>query len=47
MEVLPKQPTSKGSSDIFVGDVWVDRVASGVATIAYPRELRPFRARRA
>jgi quercetin dioxygenase-like cupin family protein len=29
MEFLPKQPTSKGSSDIFVGDVWVDRLASG------------------
>src|SRR4051812_49703004 len=29
MEFLPKEPTSKGSPDIFVGDVWVDLLASG------------------
>jgi quercetin dioxygenase-like cupin family protein len=29
MEVQRKQPTARGSADIFVGDVWVDRIASG------------------
>jgi quercetin dioxygenase-like cupin family protein len=27
MEIQSKEPTSKGSPDIFVGDVWVDRLA--------------------
>ena len=35
MEVLPKAADSKGSSDIFVGDVWVDRVASGDSAVAH------------
>ena len=29
MEFLPKEPTRKGAADIFVGDVWVDRLAGG------------------
>ena len=29
MEVLPKQPTSKGSSDRFDGDVWLDPIVRG------------------
>jgi quercetin dioxygenase-like cupin family protein len=29
MEIRPKQPTAKGSSEIFVGDVWLDVVARG------------------
>lgn len=29
MELLPKKPSRKGSADIFVGDVWIDEVATG------------------
>lgn len=29
MEIVRKQPTTKGSPDRFTGDVWVDRLASG------------------
>jgi len=27
VEIVPKQPSSKGTTDRFVGDVWVDRLA--------------------
>ena len=30
MEILPKQPTTKGGSDRFVGDVWLDQIVIGV-----------------
>ena len=30
MEILPKQPTTKGGSDRFVGDVWLDQIIIGV-----------------
>ncbi len=29
MQIQPKQPSFKGSADRFVGDVWVDVIASG------------------
>jgi quercetin dioxygenase-like cupin family protein len=29
MEITPKQPSSKGTPDRFVGDVWVDRIHNG------------------
>jgi quercetin dioxygenase-like cupin family protein len=29
MEIRPKQPTSKGGPDRFVGDVWLDALVSG------------------
>ena len=29
MKILPKQPTGKGGADMFVGDVWIDRIAGG------------------
>jgi len=29
VEIRTKQPTRKGTPDIFVGDVWVDQIASG------------------
>ncbi|HEX8099362.1 MAG TPA: cupin domain-containing protein [Actinomycetota bacterium] len=29
MELRPKPPTSKGSDDMFTGDVWIDHIASG------------------
>jgi quercetin dioxygenase-like cupin family protein len=29
MEVLPKQPTGKGSAEMFTGDVWFDVLARG------------------
>jgi quercetin dioxygenase-like cupin family protein len=30
MELVPKQPTTKGPADRFTGEVWFDVVASGV-----------------
>ena len=30
MEISPKPPTSKGSADIFTGDVWVDPITRGL-----------------
>lgn len=30
MEVLRKQPTTKGGSDRFIGDVWVDQITQAV-----------------
>ena len=30
MEILPKQPTTKGGSDRFVGDVWLDQIVIGL-----------------
>ncbi len=29
MQIRPKEPSSKGTPDRFVGDVWIDRLASG------------------
>jgi quercetin dioxygenase-like cupin family protein len=29
MEVIKKEPTRKGGTDIFTGDVWIDQLASG------------------
>ena len=29
MEIVRKEPTSKGTSDRFIGDVWIDRLAGG------------------
>ena len=29
MEILKKQPSTKGTPDRFIGDVWVDRLAGG------------------
>lgn len=29
MEVLPKQPSAKGSAEMFTGDVYVDTIAKG------------------
>ena len=29
MELVNKEPTSKGTPDRFIGDVWVDRIAGG------------------
>lgn len=29
MEIQPKQPSTKGSPDRFVGDVWIDVIAQG------------------
>ena len=29
MELREKQPSSKGGTDIFTGDVWIDRIAGG------------------
>ena len=31
MDILPKVASRKGSADIFVGDVWLDQIASGEA----------------
>ena len=31
MEIQPKQPTTKGSADLFIGDVWMDVIALGDA----------------
>ena len=31
MQIQPKQPSTKGTPDRFIGDVWVDRLASGEA----------------
>jgi quercetin dioxygenase-like cupin family protein len=28
MEILPKQPTRKGTPDIFIGDVWLDQLTT-------------------
>ena len=30
MEILPKQPTTKGGPDRFVGDVWLDQIVIGL-----------------
>jgi quercetin dioxygenase-like cupin family protein len=29
MELMPKQPTAKGTAERFTGDVWIDVIASG------------------
>jgi len=29
MEIQPKQPSAKGSADLFIGDVWIDVIARG------------------
>jgi quercetin dioxygenase-like cupin family protein len=29
MEIVKKQPSTKGTADRFIGDVWVDRLAGG------------------
>ena len=29
MEMLPKRPSAKGSSELFTGDVWFDVIAQG------------------
>jgi quercetin dioxygenase-like cupin family protein len=29
MEILPKLASRKGTGDIFVGDVWIDQIATG------------------
>jgi quercetin dioxygenase-like cupin family protein len=29
MEIRPKQPSAKGTPDMFVGDVWMDPIAQG------------------
>src|SRR5215211_8625868 len=29
MEIRPKEPTEKGRSDLFTGDVWIDVIAQG------------------
>ena len=29
MELLPKQPTTKGPAQMFTGDVWFDVIARG------------------
>jgi quercetin dioxygenase-like cupin family protein len=29
LEILPKRPTTKGGTDRFTGDVWLDVIASG------------------
>lgn len=29
MEIRPNEPSSKGTPDRFIGDVWIDRLASG------------------
>ncbi len=29
MEIKPRQPSSKGSADMFTGDVWLDVIARG------------------
>lgn len=29
MEIVKKQPSTKGTPDRFIGDVWVDRLAGG------------------
>lgn len=29
MEIVRKEPTSKGTPDRFIGDVWIDRLAGG------------------
>ena len=29
MEIQPKQPSAKGPSQLFTGDVWIDTVANG------------------
>lgn len=31
MEIQPKQPSTKGSAELFVGDVWLDVIAWGEA----------------
>jgi quercetin dioxygenase-like cupin family protein len=31
LEIQPKQPTTKGSADLFIGDVWMDVIAWGDA----------------
>lgn len=36
MEIQPKEQTAKGSAEFFVGDVWIDVIAEGVA----PSRLR-------
>lgn len=36
MEILPKEPTTKGPAEFFIGDVFVDVIADGVA----PSRLR-------
>jgi quercetin dioxygenase-like cupin family protein len=29
LEIQPKRPSTKGASDMFVGDVWLDMIAKG------------------
>ena len=29
MEIQPKPPSSKGASEMFIGDVWLDMIAKG------------------
>jgi quercetin dioxygenase-like cupin family protein len=29
MQVQPRKPTTKGPADRFIGDVWIDSLASG------------------
>src|SRR2546426_11007565 len=29
MEILPKQPTAKGTADVFTGDAWIDVITRG------------------
>ncbi len=29
MEIMPKQPTSKGAAESFTGDAWIDVIARG------------------
>lgn len=31
MEILPDQPTARGPSDVFTGDVWIEVIARGAA----------------
>ena len=31
MEIQPRKPTTKGSSEMFTGDVWIDPIFSGQA----------------
>ena len=36
MEIRPKQPSAKGPSEMFTGDVWIDAIANGTG----PSRLR-------
>ena len=39
MELLPKQPTTKGPAELFTGDVWLDVIARGEVLVIRPGDV--------